>query len=210
MKLQESLTERQQAIFDFIRQQIDSKGAPPTIREIAGRMRFRSPNGVVGHLKSLEKKGLIRRTSNKSRSIVLTDAANEETRGLPLAGRVSAGSLLEAVEQYERIDVGSLWNSNGNYVLEVDGDSMIDAQIASGDYVIVQSKRTAHAGDIVVARTVDGEATLKYWFPEKNRIRLQPANRRMKPIFATDVKVLGVVVGVVRKIDAGFKGVRTA
>jgi repressor LexA len=210
MKLQESLTERQQAIFDFIRLHIDSKGSPPTIREIAGRMRFRSPNGVVGHLKSLEKKGLIRRTSNKSRSIVLTSAANEETRGLPLVGRVSAGSLLEAVEQYERIDVGNLWNSNGNYVLEVDGDSMIDAQIASGDYVIVQSKRTAQAGDIVVARTGDGEATLKYWFPEKNRIRLQPANRRMKPMFATDVKVVGVVVGVVRKLDAGIRGMRTS
>ena len=199
MKLQESLTGRQQQIFNFIRTQIDSKHSPPTIREIAERMHFRSPNGVVGHLKSLEKKGLIRRTSNKSRAITLTDAANEETRGLPLAGRVSAGSLLEAVEQYERIDVGRLWNSKGSYVLEVDGDSMIDAQIASGDYVVVQSRRTANKGDIVVARTSDGEATLKYWFPEKNRIRLQPANRRMKPIYTRDAKVIGVVVGVLRK-----------
>ncbi len=198
--LQEKLTKRQQKVFDYIRSRID-EGQAPTIREIAAEMGYNSPNGVMCHLKALEKKGLIDRTSYQSRSIMLTEAAAEEIHGLPLAGRVSAGSLLEAVEQDERVDVGSFWTGKGNYVLEVDGDSMIDAQIAPGDYVVVKSRRTANRGDIVVARTSDGEATLKYWYPEKNRIRLQPANKRLKPIYSKDARVIGVVVGVIRKMN---------
>ena len=163
-------------------------------------MGFASPNGVMCHLRALEKKGLINRGSYKSRSIKLTDEVEGELRGLPLAGRVSAGVLVEAVEQSERIDIGSFWNRKGNFVLQVDGDSMIEASIAPGDYVVVKSRRTADAGDMVVARTSDGEATLKYWYPEKNRIRLQPANKKMKPIYSRDAKVIGVVIGVVRQL----------
>ena len=198
--LQATLTQRQRRIFDFIRGEIDSNGNAPTIREIADEMGFASPNGVMCHLHALEKKGLINRGSFKSRSIKLTDEVEGEIRGLPLAGRVSAGVLVEAVEQSERIDIGTFWNKKGNFVLQVDGDSMIDANIAPGDYVVVKSRRTADKGDIVVARTTDGEATLKYWFPEKNRIRLQPANKKMKPIYSRDAKVIGVVIGVVRQI----------
>lgn len=196
--LQEKLTARQQSVFDYIRNCIVEDGFAPTIREIAEEFGFSSPNGVVGHLRALEKKGLINRENNKSRSIVLTEEVEDEIYGLPLAGRVAAGGLMEAVEQSERIDFGQFWNQDGNFVLEVDGDSMIDAHIAPGDYVIVRKRRTANSGDMVVARTSDGEATLKYWFPEKNRIRLQPANKRLKPIYSRDVKVIGVVVGVVR------------
>jgi repressor LexA len=198
--LQEKLTERQQTIFTFIRKMIEERGFGPTIREIAEEMNYKSPNGVMCHLRALQKKGLINRTSNKSRSIVLTEEVTEELHGFPLAGRVQAGALMEAVEQTERIDVGKLWPQKNTFVLEVEGNSMIDAQIASGDYVIVKKRSTASKGDIVVARTSDGEATLKYWFPEKNRVRLQPANKRMKPIYSKDVKVIGVVQGVVRKI----------
>lgn len=198
--LQEKLTKRQQAIFDFIRNTIDNSGFGPTIREIADEMGYRSPNGVMCHLRALQKKGLINRTSNKSRSIVLTDEASEEVNGFPLAGRVAAGALMEAVEQQERVDISKLWPTKGTYLLEVDGDSMIDAQIAPGDYVVVKRRHSASKGDIVVARTSDGEATLKYWFPEKNRVRLQPANKRLKPIYSKDAKVIGVVVGVVRKM----------
>ena len=198
--LQEKLTKRQQAIFDFIRSTIESSGFGPTIREIADEMGYRSPNGVMCHLRALQKKGLINRTNNKSRSIVLTDEAAEEVNGIPLAGRVAAGALMEAIEQQERIDVAKFWPQKGTYALEVDGDSMIDAQIAPGDYVIVKRRHTASKGDIVVARTSDGEATLKYWFPEKNRVRLQPANKRLKPIYSKDVKVIGVVIGVVRRV----------
>ena len=198
--LQETLTKRQRTIFDFIRKLIEGRGYGPTIREIADEMNYRSPNGVMCHLRALEKKGLINRTSNRSRSIVLTEEVVEELHGFPLAGRVQAGALMEAIEQTERIDVGSLWPQKGTFALEVVGDSMIDAQIAPGDYVIVKKRYTASKGDIVVARTPDGEATLKYWFPEKNRIRLQPANKKMKPIYSKDVKVAGVVIGVVRKV----------
>lgn len=198
--LQEKLTKRQQAIFDFIRNTIDGSGFGPTIREIANEMGYRSPNGVMCHLRALQKKGLINRTSNKSRSIVLTEEASEEVNGLPLVGRVQAGALMEAVEQQERVDIGKLWPQKNTYLLEVEGDSMIDAQIASGDYVVVKKRSTASSGDIVVARTSDGEATLKYWFPEKNRVRLQPANKRLKPIYSKDVKVIGVVIGVVRQL----------
>jgi repressor LexA len=197
--LQETLTAQQNRIFGYIRTTIDKRGFGPSIREIADEMGFKSPNGVVCHLVALEKKGLIRRTAKHSRSIVLTEQAAEEVQGLPLAGRVAAGAFMEAVEQVERIDVGKLWNRKGNYVLQVVGDSMIEAAIADGDYVVIEKRQTASAGDIVVACTGEGEATLKYWYPEKNRIRLQPANRKLKPIYSRDVKVLGVVVGVIRK-----------
>ena len=196
--LQEQLTKKQQVIFDFIRSRIEQEGYGPTIREIADEMGFSSPNGVICHLTALEKKGLIHRSSHKSRSIVLTEEVHEEIRGLPLAGRVAAGGLMEAFEQHERVDLGELWTRKGTYVLEVSGDSMIDAHIQDGDYVVVQNKRTATKGDIAVVRNSEGEATLKYWYPEKNRIRLQPANKRLKPIYTRDAKVIGVVVGVVR------------
>ena len=196
--LQEQLTKKQQVIFDFIRSRIEQEGYGPTIREIADEMGFSSPNGVICHLTALEKKGLIHRSSHKSRSIVLTEEVHEEIRGLPLAGRVAAGGLMEAFEQDERVDLGELWTRKGTYVLEVSGDSMIDAHIQDGDYVVVQNKRTASKGDITVVRNSEGEATLKYWYPEKNRIRLQPANKRLKPIYTRDAKVIGVVVGVVR------------
>lgn len=198
--LQEKLTKRQQKIFDFIRSRIEGSGFGPTIREIADYMDYKSPNGVMCHLRALQKKGLINRTSNKSRSIVLTDEAADEVNGFPLAGRVQAGAMMEAIEQNERVDVAKLWPKKGTYLLEVVGDSMIDAQIAPGDYVVVKRRHTASKGDIVVARTSDGEATLKYWFPEKRRIKLQPANKKMKPIYTKDAKVIGVVIGVIRKM----------
>ena len=198
--LQESLTVQQRKIFELILSHIEEFGNPPTIREIAERMNFKSPNGVVGHLKALERKGLITRSSNKSRAIQLTEEVNEEIKGLPLVGRVSAGMLEEAIEQTDRIDFGEFWNASGSYVLEVQGDSMIDAHIAPGDYLVVKRRRTASKGDIVIARTSEGDATVKYWFPEKNRIRLQPANKRLKPIYTKDAKVIGVVTGVVRRV----------
>lgn len=198
--LQEQLTDRQQIVFDYILSFIEERGFGPTIRDIQFEMKFKSPNGVMGHLNALERKGLIDRSSNKSRSIVLTDQAQEEVKGLPLAGRVAAGGLTEAIEQNDRIDVGDLWTRKGTYLLEVAGDSMIEASIADGDYVVVERRYTASRGDMVIARTPDGEATLKYWFPEKNRIRLQPANKTMKPIYSKNAKVIGRVVGVFRKL----------
>jgi repressor LexA len=191
-------TERQMEIYAFIRDKIHSRGYGPTVREIGAAFKIRSPNGVVCHLKALERKGLITRGRNMSRAIELV-AEPAHVRGLPLAGWVAAGTLRPAEEQSERIDFESLFKRDNHFVLKVMGDSMIDAQIADGDWVVIQKKQTAQSGDIVVAQTEDGEATLKYWFPERDRIRLQPANTTMKPIYVKNARVLGVLVGVVRK-----------
>lgn len=191
------LTKRQKAVLEFIRNKINSRGYGPTVREIGSNFDINSPNGVMCHLRALEKKGLITREQNRSRAISITNLGSD--KGLPLAGVVAAGTMHQAIEQSDRIDFGSMFSKKSMFVLEVNGDSMIDAQIADGDYVIVKKQRTATSGQMVVARTDDGEATLKYWFPEKNRVRLQPANSRMKPIFSKTAQVIGIVVGVVRK-----------
>ncbi len=196
----DNLTERQGDVYKFIREKIRGRGYGPTVREIASRFRIRSPNGVVCHLKALEKKGLIKREANMSRAIQLM-AEPISDRGMPLAGTIAAGTLHEAIEQDERVDFQELFNPTKNiFALKVSGESMIEDQIADGDYVVVQKQRTARKGQIVVALTGEGEATLKRWFPERNRIRLEPANSTMKPIFVKDARVLGVVIGVVRKV----------
>ena len=192
------LTERQRLVYDFIRDKIIHRGYGPTVREIGEHFRIRSPNGVMCHLKALEKKGLIRRCPNKSRAIEL--AQRREPSGMPLAGVVAAGMTSLAFEQQERIDFGSMFGRKDLFALRVSGDSMIEAQIADGDYVVVKRQAQAAPGQMVVAQTEEGEATLKYWFPEKSRIRLQPANAAMAPMYVQDATVLGVVVGVVRQL----------
>ena len=197
----DKLTSRQKEVYDFISEKIHGRGYGPTVREIGDHFEIRSPNGVVCHLKALEKKGLISREANRSRAIqLLVDPAYQN--GFPLVGRIAAGVLHEAVEQEERINFAELFDATDPelYVLEVTGDSMIDAQIADGDYVVVRKQAAASKGQIVVAMTDEHEATLKRWFPEKNRIRLEPANSSMKPIYVKNAQILGVVVGVVRKI----------
>ncbi len=195
------LTPRQSRILEFLREKLDADSSGPTVREIAEKFKIKSPNGVTGHLRALERKGFITRSPHKSRSITLAAQCVEQSRGLPLAGRVHAGALHEAVaEVSERVDFGSMFKKRGTYVLRVEGESMINAHIADGDFVVVQPNKSATAGDITVVQTDDGQATLKYWFPEKNRIRLQPANSRVKPIYVKNVRVLGVVVGVIRRL----------
>lgn len=195
------LTNRQREVYEFIREKIRSRGYGPTVREIGLQFKISSPNGVMCHLKALEKKGLITREPNMSRAIMLATEPAEE-RGLPLSGRVAAGLLHEAIEQDERIDFDELFNPERGdlFALRVDGDSMIDAQIADGDLVIIRKQSTAQRGQIVVAATDEHEATLKRWFPEANRIRLEPANSNMDPIYVKNAKVLGVLVGVVRQV----------
>jgi repressor LexA len=201
MESSEKMTARQKAVYEFIRDRIRTRGYGPTVREIGKQFRIASPNGVVCHLKALEKKGIIKREQNLSRAIQLTREP-AELSGLPLVGQIAAGVLHEAVEQQERVDFTAMFNARNKnlFVLQVDGDSMIEDHISDGDYVVVQKTRSARKGQIVVAMTDDGEATLKRWFPEKNRIRLEPANSKMKPIYVKNAKVLGVVVGVVRRV----------
>jgi repressor LexA len=197
------LTQRQRKVYEFIREKIVTRGYGPTVREIGLEFDISSPNGVMCHLKALEKKGLIKRSPNKSRAIELAKESLEsrdKDRGLPMAGIVAAGLTHLAFEQDERIDLSELFNKKNLFVLSVRGDSMIEAQIADGDYVVVKKQKTAAAGQMVVAQTPEGEATLKFWYPESNRIRLQPANSTMKPIYVSRAEVLGVVVGVVRKM----------
>jgi len=195
------VTDKQRRVYHFIRDKIRNRGYGPTVREIGLHFRIRSPNGVMCHLKALEKKGLIKREPNRSRAIQLAAEPVEE-RGLPLAGRIAAGVLHEAVEQDERVEFDDLFNARNKnlFVLQVNGDSMIDDQITDGDYVVIRKQRTASRGQIVVALTEENEATLKRWYPEKNRIRLEPANSKMKPIYVKNARVLGIVVGVVRKV----------
>ena len=201
MQRHERLTQKQRKVYEFIREKFRSRGYGPTVREIGEQFGIHSPNGVMCHLKALEKKGLITREPNMSRAIQLAAEPIRET-GLPLAGRIAAGVLHEAIEQDERVDFGELFDSENKnlFALQVDGDSMIEDQIADGDYVVVRRQRTARRGQIVVALTEENEATLKRWYPEKNRIRLEPANSNMKPIYVKNARVLGIVVGVVRKV----------
>ena len=197
----DSLTSRQREVLDFIREKITGRGYGPTVREIGDEFKINSPNGVMCHLKALEKKGFITREANMSRAIQLTDACLED-RGMPLLGSIAAGSLTEAIADADRFEFEDFFPPKKNqFALKVKGDSMIEAQIADGDIVIIRKTSTAHKGDIVAAMTDEGDATLKYWYPEKNRIRLQPANSEMAPIYCRNVKVLGVVTGVVRKVS---------
>jgi len=192
------LTERQQDVYDMIRGLIVNRGYGPTVREIGEHFGIKSPNGVMCHLRALERKGLITRSPNKSRAIELTSAADRSGHALPMAGMVAAGPTTLAFEQNDRVDFSEMLFRNDRFILRVSGDSMIDAHIADGDYVIIQKQQTAQPGQMVVAQTDDGEATLKYWFPEADRIRLQPANQAMDPIYVRNASVLGVAVGVVR------------
>lgn len=199
----DSLTTRQREVYDFIREKIRTRGYGPTVREIGTQFQISSPNGVMCHLKALEKKGLINREPNMSRAIMLaTESFSSSSRsGLKLAGRIAAGMLQEAVEQNETIDFGELFDAEDLFVLEVSGDSMIEDHISDGDYVVIRKQDTAERGQIVVALTDENEATLKRWYPEANRIRLEPANSTMKPIYVKDARVLGICVGVVRKMS---------
>ncbi len=201
MSLFDQLTDRQREVYEFIRDKIRNRGYGPTVREIGDAFDISSPNGVMCHLKALEKKGLISREPNMSRAIQLIAEPIEE-KGLPLAGRIAAGVLHEAIEQDERLDLEAMFlhKTKTTFALKVTGDSMIDAQIADGDYVVVRKQRTARDGQIAVVQTDDGEATLKRFYLEKNRIRLEPANASMKSIYVKHAKVLGVIIGVVRKV----------
>ncbi len=192
------LTDRQQNVYDMIRELIVKRGYGPTVREIGEHFGIKSPNGVMCHLRALERKGLIRRSPNKSRAIELMHAADRCGNALPMAGMVAAGPTTLAFEQNDRIDFSEVLFGDDRFILRVSGDSMIDAHITDGDYVVIQKRSNAEPGQMVVAQTSEGEATLKYWHPEGDRVRLQPANAAMDPIFVKDAAVIGVAVAVVR------------
>jgi repressor LexA len=217
----QGLTQRQQMVLDFIRQSIHDRGYPPTLREIGARMGIRSTNGVNDHLRALERKGYLTREDMKSRAlrptslaaqalgdVVVEPVANDvDLLEIPVVGRVAAGLPLLAEEHVidtVRIDRTLIKGGREVFGLKVQGDSMMDAGILSGDYIFVKKQLTAQRGEIVVALIGD-EATVKYYFPEKDHVRFQPANKNMAPIYvrAGDFKptmLLGVVVGVFRRV----------
>jgi len=200
------LTERQRDILQFIREFQEEHGVAPTHREICDRFGFSSYGTVYKHLSLLEKKGLIRRDWNQKRGVELVEkpASGGEAAGvreLPLFGTIAAGLPLEVEQSEETITVPDRLTSRGeNFVLKVRGDSMIEDGILDGDYVIIARRERAENGEMVVAN-VNGEVTLKRLYREGDRIRLQPANSMMQPIYAhaRDVVVQGVVVGLMRR-----------
>jgi repressor LexA len=197
----DTLTPRQREIYNFIRSKIQGRGYGPTVREIGLQFRIKSPNGVMCHLKALQKKGLIHREPNMSRAIQLLEdpATAPHPTGVKMLGRIAAGPPIEAVEQDEELVFTDWEGADDKFALRISGDSMIEEHIADGDYVVIRRQEQARDGQIVAIRDEDGEATLKRFFREKNRVRLEPANKHMKPIFRDRINILGVLVGVVRK-----------
>jgi len=196
----ELLTPRQREIYEFIRDKIQRRGYGPTVREIGQQFDIKSPNGVMCHLKALQKKGLIHRETNMARAIqLLDDPTTPEPAGIPLRGRIAAGQPIEAVEQEEFLAVQDWQLAGDKFALQVSGDSMIEEHIADGDYVIIKQQKVARDGQIVAVADGDNEVTLKRFFKEKNRYRLEPANKNYKPIYRDHVEILGVLVGVIRK-----------
>jgi repressor LexA len=198
------LTKRQKEIFDFIRRYAAKHGYPPTVREIGKAVGLGSPSTVHAHLANLEKIGLLKRDPSKPRAIeVLVEKAKRAVRGggLPIVGEVAAGEPVLAEENIEDyVDVpDAIGGEEGDFILRVKGDSMKDAGILEGDYVVVRSEETADDGEIVVA-LVGEEATVKRFFRENGKVRLQPENKAYKPIRTADAKVLGTVVGVFRSL----------
>jgi repressor LexA len=198
------LTKRQREIVEFIRRYASRYGYPPTVREIGKAVGLHSSSTVHAHLANLEKVGLLRRDPTKPRAIeLLVDKAKRAMRrpGLPLVGDVAAGEPIlaeENIEEYLELPA-AIGGDDGDYVLRVSGDSMRDDGILGGDYVVVRQAEDARDGEIVVALIGD-EATVKRFYREKDRVRLQPANKAYKPIRTRDAKVLGRVVGVFRRI----------
>ena len=198
------LTKRQREIFEFIRRYASKHGYPPTVREIGKAVGLTSSSTVHAHLANLEKIGMLRRDPTKPRAIeLLIDKARKAIRGqgLPLVGQVAAGAPVLAEENIEEyVEVPEMiGGEEGDYILRVQGDSMQDAGILEDDYVVVRSTNEAANGEIVVALLGD-EATVKRFFREKDRVRLQPENKAYKPIRSKEVELLGRVVGVFRRV----------
>jgi repressor LexA len=194
------LTERQREIYEFIRVRIESRGYGPTVREIGEGFDIKSPNGVMCHLKALEKKGLIKREGFRARAIQLSDH-RPPSSAMPLLGKVAAGSPTEAIAQDNNMDFQALLAGPNHFALQVRGQSMIEDHIADGDYVVIRKQETADNGQRVVAM-INNEVTLKRFYKKKDQIRLEPANEAMEPIIVSpsdDTKILGVLVGVVRR-----------
>jgi repressor LexA len=205
-----TLTKRQKEVLDYLVGFLNKNGYSPSFEEIANSLKLTSLATVHKHLSTLEKKGFIRRGYNQSRSIevmqlpkpIREQVLERHVVELPLAGRIAAGRPLEAVEEHETISLADFARGQNTYVLQVSGESMRDDHILDGDFIVVEQTQVANPGEIVVALVGEDQATVKRFYREPGgKIRLQPANSQMSPIIvsATDVKIQGRVVGVLRK-----------
>lgn len=190
----------QKRILEFIRSEIETRGYPPSVREICAAVGLKSTSTVHSHLVSLEKQGLLRRDPTKPRAIEVLDNSVSHGRTVPLVGKVTAGQpvlAVENIEDYLTLPTASL-GSEGLFCLHVQGESMIDAGILDGDIIVVRQQSNAENGEIVVAM-IDDEATVKRIYYEDDQVRLQPENSHMEPIYAPSVQVLGKVVALYRQ-----------
>jgi len=201
------LTSKQQEIYAFIRHYITENGYPPAIRDIGRAFDIKSPNGVMCHLKALQKKGYIHRdekndTQGGRARAMTVPGMNNGGFSMPLLGLVAAGPTLEAEVQNEALDIKEMFGGDDLFLLKVRGESMIESQIADGDYVVIRKREQADNGEKVVAM-VDRAMTLKKFFRKKDQIRLEPCNSMMDPILVDpakqNIQILGVLVGVIRK-----------
>jgi len=197
------LTARQREIYEFIRDKIESRGYGPTVREIGEAFHIQSPNGVMCHLNALVKKGLILRHERHARAIQLVDHRPPGGAELPMMGAVAAGQPIPAIPHEDRLNFNDLFGGPKNYALKVRGQSMIEDHIDDGDFVVIRQQEVAENGERVVAM-IDNEVTLKRFHRDNGQVRLEPANGKMKPIILdpkSDSRILGVLVGVLRKCD---------
>jgi len=202
------ISKRQEDILSFIKSEVKKKGYPPSVREIGEAVGLASSSTVHGHLARLESKGFIRRDPTKPRAIEILDPEGLEAMkpgvlNVPLVGKVTAGlpiTAIENIEEYFPLPESFGTTEDQLFMLEIVGNSMIEAGILNGDHVIVKQQQTAQNGEIVVAMTEDDEATVKRFFKEKDYFRLQPENSSMDPIIVDNVSILGKVVGVYRHI----------
>ncbi len=205
--MRNKLSAKQMKILEFIKNEVEHKGYPPSVREIGSFVGLASSSTVHGHLSRLEKMGYIRRDPTKPRAIEILD---EEYRSnlsgiyqVPMIGKVTAGLPITAIENIEEyIPIPKYFADNKDlFMLKVQGDSMVEAGIFDNDFILVHQQDYADNGEIIVALTDEDEATVKRFYKEKNRIRLQPENSSMEPIYLTNVRILGKVIGVFRKFN---------
>jgi repressor LexA len=209
---------RKKRIVEYIAATVREQGYPPSVREIAAAVGLASTSAVHHHLSALEREGVLERDATQSRAMrlkpgaalatgvgadVLTHRAESTTRTLPIIGEIAAGGPIEAYQEpAESVSVPELLGGGPDtYVLRVRGDSMMDAHILDGDLVVIRPQQSARDGDIVVAQVEENAVTLKRFFKERGRVRLQPANERYEPQYYEDVRVQGKLVGVIRRVD---------
>ena len=206
--MEKEITKKQKEVLDFIKKYVASHGYPPAIREIGAGLGLSSPATVFSHLKKLEDQGLIRKTNSKFRTIEILcenefEEQNEDIIKVPLLGKITAGSPIEAIEmpnQFFDLPASLVPNDAEIFTLNVSGESMINKGIYDGDIVIVKRQSIARNGEIIVAMTDENEVTLKTFYKEKDYIRLQPENDTMDPIILPNVSILGKAIGLYRKL----------